>query len=229
MIANTDQSGLDQLLLNLWNDFCHLNPKARKIFELLSKEGEVVQNDHIAFRTFQHPALGIQHIAKHFEKYGYKSCGEYFFKEKKLYALHFEHTNPAMPKIFISELELRKISPELKSQIESLVATLPKDFSNSEAHFISGRPWTISHQQYLKMSAESEYAGWVAAHGFRTNHFTVLTNELKRFKTLASMNEFIASHGYQLNSAGGMIKGTPAEYLEQSSTMAEKIKVTFSD
>lgn len=46
---------------------------------------------------------------------------------------------------------------------------------------------------------------------------------------MASINEFITSHGYQLNSAGGIIKGTPAEFLEQSSTMAEKIKVSFSD
>ena len=222
-------AGLDQLLQKLWLDYCDLNPQAKRIFDLFTREGENVINDHIAFRTFQHPKLGLQHIAKHFEKYGYKSCGEYFFKEKKLYARHFEHPDVNKPKIFVSELELDKISPKLKNQILELIQTLPPDFSESESHFISGRPWTLSYKQYLEMSQESEYAGWVAAHGFRTNHFTVLINSLKKLTTLPLVNEFVTKHGYQLNTSGGVIKGTPAECLEQSSTMAEKIKVSFTD
>lgn len=222
-------AGLDQLLQKIWNDYCDLNPQAKKIYDLFTHEGETVINDHIAFRTFQHPKLGIQHIAKHFEKYGYKSSGEYFFKEKKLYALHFEHADITKPKIFISELELDKISPKLKSQVLQLIETLPQNFSEAESHFIAGRPWKLSHKQYLEMSQESEYAGWVAAHGFRTNHFTILVNSLKKFTTLPQVNDFVTKHGYKLNASGGVIKGTPQECLEQSSTMAEKIKVSFSD
>ncbi len=222
-------AGLDQFLQKLWNDYCALNPQAKKIYDLFSKQGETVINDHIAFRTFQHPKLGIQHISKHFEKYGYQARGEYFFKEKKLYAQHFEHADTNQPKIFISELELDKVSAKLKNQILDLIATLPQNFSESESHFISGRPWKLSHQQYMEMSLESEYAGWVAAHGFRTNHFTVLINSLKKYTTLPQVNEFVLGHGYQLNTSGGVIKGAPQEFLEQSSTMAEKIKVSFTD
>lgn len=229
MKETATHSGLDQLMQKLWMDYCDLNPQAKKIYDLLQTDGETVLNDHIAFRTFQHPKLGLQHIAKHFEKYGYKSRGEYFFKDKKLYAQHFEHSDECQPKIFVSELELGKISEQLRAQILPLIEALPANFTDSEAHFISGRPWKLSHAQYLKMSEESEYAGWVAAHGFRTNHFTVLVNALKKRKTLQEVNDFITNHGYKLNAAGGVIKGTPAECLEQSSTMAEKIKVQFTD
>lgn len=222
-------SGLDHLLQVLWEDYCQLNPQAKKIFDLFSAEEEVVHNDHIAFRTFQHPKLGIQHIAKHFTKYDYKKSGEYFFKEKKLYAQHFEHVDPTKPKIFISELELGKISNTLREQIEKLVNPLPDSFSESELHFISGRPWPLSYAQYLTMSEESEYAGWVAAHGFRTNHFTVSVNSLKKRTRLEEINDFVMKHGYKLNTSGGAIKGTPAECLEQSSTMAENISVQFTD
>jgi hypothetical protein len=222
-------SGLDQLLQVLWEDYCQLNPQAKKIFKLFTNEEETVQNDHLAFRTFQHPKLGIQHIAKHFTKYGYKNSGEYYFKEKKLYAQHFEHGDSTKPRIFISELELGKVSKTLHEQIELLIAQIPASFSESEMHLISGRPWPLSHLQYLKMSEESEYAGWVAAHGFRTNHFTVLVNSLKKRTRLEEVNELIQKNGYQLNTSGGLIKGTPAELLEQRSTMAENIEIQFTD
>jgi hypothetical protein len=36
---------------------------------------------------------------------------------------------------------------------------------------------------------------------------------------------FLVGHGFVLNTAGGAIKGTPAERLEQSSTRADEIAV----
>lgn len=220
---------LQKLFEGIWQDFIQLSPAAKKIHQLFIDQGETVHNDHIAFRTFQDPRLGIAGLAQHFTKYGYKERGEYFFKEKKLYAQHFEHSDTSLPKIFISELEISKLSAKAQGLLHGLMDSLPANFTASEKHMISGRPWSISHKIYSELALESEYASWVAAYGFRTNHFTVLVNSLKNFTELQHVNDFILSHGFAMNTSGGLIKGTPEECLEQSSTMAEMIQVKFTD
>jgi hypothetical protein len=224
-----DTSKLQSLLQAMWVDYCDLNPSARRIFELFTEAGETVLNDHIALRTFNHPKLGIKSLAKVFEKYGYEAKNEYFFKEKKLYAKHWEHPDLNLPKIFISELELEKVSPFIRDTMNSLIDKIPQASIDSEKFSMSGRHWDMSHALYNRLAEESEYASWVAAFGFRPNHFTVNVNALKKFNDLPTLNQFVESHGYQLNSSGGVIKGTPEQFLEQSSTMAKEIPVHFSD
>ena len=82
----------------LWQDYITQNPASKKVYELLTREGETIVNDHIAFRTFNHPLIGIDALAKVFVKNGYKVKQDYHFKKKKLYAKHFEHkTDPQHP------------------------------------------------------------------------------------------------------------------------------------
>ena len=76
---------------------------------------------------------------------------------------------------------------------------------------------------------ESEYAAWMAAWGYRANHFTVSINHLNEFKTIAAVNQIIKDAGIALNTTGGEIKGSAEVLLEQSSTLANKINVKFSD
>lgn len=223
-------SAIQQLLHKMWVDYCALNPAAKKIYDLLSAEGEEVLNDHIALRTFNHPRLGIRSLARHFEKYGYVEKGEYHFTEKKLYAKHYENVDDtALPKIFISELELEKVSPLIRDTLSGLVDKIPDSLIAQEEFVMCGRPWDMSHQTFEALAKESEYASWVAAHGFRPNHFTVNVNHLRKFQDLPKLNQFLVSKGYTLNKSGGEIKGTPADYLEQSSTMSSEIPVRFSD
>jgi hypothetical protein len=66
-------------------------------------------------------------------------------------------------------------------------------------------------------------------YGFRANHFTVSINSLKKINTIEKVNEFLKENGFVLNSAGGEIKGTKAELLQQSSTLADHVKVEFVD
>jgi hypothetical protein len=87
----------------------------------------------------------------------------------------------------------------------------------------------VTHTEYKTLLEESEYAAWMSAFGFRVNHFTVNVNALKKFNNLQALNDFIKSNGYKLNAAGGEIKGSKDVYLEQSSTLADKVKVQFSD
>ncbi len=226
-MSNTLQ--LQKLLDKMWLDYTQLNPAAKKIHDCFVQEGEKVLNDHVAYRTFNHKKLGIQSLAQHFEKHGYEAKGEYTFTEKKLYAKHYEHPNKEFPKIFISELELEKVEPFIAEEVERLVQEVPASLIQSEEILVCGRPWKINHKTYLKLAEVSEYASWVAAFGFRPNHFTVNINALKNFHEVKEVNLFIQSKGFDLNKSGGEIKGTPAELLEQSSTMAKEVQVEFSE
>ncbi len=220
---------LQHLLEKMWRDYSTLNPSAQAIHDLFVGQGEKVLNDHVAYRTFNHPRLGIRSLAQHIEKYGYKPMGEYFFKEKKLYAQHFESMNKDLPKIFISELELEKIEGFVAEEVDKMVAQVPDALIQSEEILICGRPWKMSIEVYQKLASVSEYASWVAAFGFRPNHFTVNVNALKKLHSLPLINEFVKKNGHTLNSSGGEIKGSAAELLEQSSTMAKEVEVNFTD
>lgn len=224
------QLSLKELLSKMWSDYCQLNPAAKRIYDLLQGEGEVVLNDHIALRTFNHPRLGIQQLARQFKEFGYvENAQEYVFTDKKLYARHYEHPDTELPKIFISELELEKVSPFVRDTLNSLAEQIPADFLKRADVAMAGRPWKVEKSTFEKLAKESEYASWVAAHGFRPNHFTVNVNALKKFNDLKSLNQFLKANGYTMNASGGEIKGGPDVYLEQSSTMASEIPVTFTD
>lgn len=213
----------------MWNDYVQMTPQAQKIFNLFTQSGETVMNDHIALRTFRHPKLGIRSLAQHFLRYGYQeSPQEYFFTEKKLYARHYEHPE-GLPKIFISELELDKVSPFIRETISTCIDRIPAEVITGENFVFSGKHWITQHSVYQRLAAESEYASWVYAYGFRPNHFTVSINHLKNFRDIHRLNEFIKLNGFRLNTSGGEVKGTPAELLEQSSTMAAEVQVQFGD
>jgi len=56
----------------LWNDYINLNPSAKHIYDLLVHEGEVIENDHIAFRTFNDPGINIEVLSQVFIKAGFQ-------------------------------------------------------------------------------------------------------------------------------------------------------------
>jgi hypothetical protein len=225
---NTPQD-FTNYMTHMWHDYIKMTPQALKIHNLFTQAGENVSNDHIALRTFNHPKLGIQSLAQHFIKYGYKEAGEYFFTEKKLYAQHFEHSDKKLPKIFISELELEKVSAYVRETISTCIDRISEDVMQSENFVFSGKHWIASYSTYQKLAAESEYASWVYAYGFRPNHFTVSINGLRHFQDITRLNEFIKQNGFKLNASGGEIKGSAAELLEQSSTMAADVQIQFAD
>lgn len=220
---------IELLLQKIWLDYIDLNPSVKKIYDLFAQNNEVVFNDHIAFRTFAGPQSGIAQFENVFVRHGYVAKGEYHFVEKKLFAKHYEHANLDYPKIFISELKWSEFSENLQDHVKNILQAIPIELSESEEFCLSGRQWDIQYSVYNSLKAESEYAAWLYAFGFRPNHFTVDVNRLKAFPSLQSVNEYIKSKGFVLNSSGGEIKGSPQDYLEQSSTMANPIPVEFSE
>lgn len=217
------------LFQSLWNDYIQrLCPSADKVHQLL-QEDEALINDHIALRTFNVDPLGIETLAKPFLALGYTACGDYQFESKKLVAKHYEHPDPTQPKVFISELKVAECSPELQAIVAKLVAQVDSNKLTSSDFLYSGRLWEIAHNDYLTLAQESEYAAWLAAHGYGANHFTVSVNQLNAFNEVKAVNDHLRQAGFIINENGGEVKGTPEVLLEQSSTMADKVRVQFSD
>jgi len=217
---------IPELLDTLWRDYIATTPQAERIHRLLAERGESVRNDHVALRTYNLPGIGIAELARPFEALGWQLQPDvYRFPDKKLVARYWRHPDQALPKVFISELLVEEISAGTNQIVQQLVAQLPKGFVPLPW---SGRPWTVRRAEYESLLLESEYAAWVAAFGFRVNHFTVAVNGLTTFPDLHSLNAFLVDHGFALNQAGGAIKGTPAQLLEQSSTLADSIVVDLA-
>ncbi len=220
---------LPALLDKMWKDYIEINPLAQKISDLFVQEGETIQNDHIALRTFNHPRVSVDVMARPFIQAGYTYGGDYHFPEKKLYAKHYQHADTTLPKIFISELKLEEFSPALNKTVNRLIEEIPAG-KELEYDFVSGgRPWNVSIQDYNELMKESDYAAWVAAFGYRPNHFTVFINVLKKFSDIVFLNDYLKGKGFKLNASGGEVKGSKEVCLEQSSTLANNIEVSFAD
>ncbi len=217
-----------KLFNNIWLQYIAVTPSADKIHQLLG-DGKDVINDHVAYRTFDIEKVNLSKLANHLLAIGYTECGQYDFAAKKLTAKHFEHSDSTMPKVFISELRVKEFPEAIQKIIHSLVDNLPENISEQENFLYSGRPWKISSTDYKILLAESEYAAWLAAWGYRANHFTVSINHLKGYDCIIAVNDTLKAAGYKLNTTGGEIKGDATVMLEQSSTLADKALVEFSD
>lgn len=216
----------------LWNKYTSENPLALRVYDSLIAEGEKVINDHIALRTFNLEMCGIDKISSFLTKNGYQEKQEYFFEDKKLYAKHFENTSDKnLPLVFISELEVEKFSPEFQTIVEEIYNSVDWKNINYDEILYSGLIWNtnLDYNKYKILKNESQYASWLYTNGFSANHFTVSINKLTKYNSTEKITEFLTSKGFNLNTAGGIVKGNPESLLEQLSTMADKKIVTFED
>lgn len=213
----------------LWADYAALNPQARAIATALAERGEEVVNDHIALRTFDRAGIGVEALARTFVDAGWAFAGEYAFPDKHLRARHLRPPEAGHPKIFISELRCDALSARARDIVARMLEQMPAHTAARYDLCVCGRPWTPTLADYETLRSESEYAAWLAAFGFRANHFTVDVGALKTITSLGEMNELVRALGFELNTAGGEIKGSPDVYLEQSSTLAAQVAVAFED
>ncbi|MFT6715997.1 MAG: hypothetical protein ACJA0Q_000626 [Saprospiraceae bacterium] len=208
----------------LWNNYQAVTPTAKLVRDSLNLDSYDYFNDHVAFRSLNLKGYGIDCLIQPFIKEGYKQCGEYYFEEKKLNAVHLESTtNPLLPKVFISEIILEEFSTHLQN-------TLTNSFKHINTNKVSediltfGRNWQYAQQIYLDLSKESEYAAWIYAHGYRVNHFTIRINSLDNTH-INSLCKHLIKDDVSLNESGGIIKGSKQVGLRQASTLADNIKV----
>lgn len=205
--------------------------------DIIQQVGDI-ENDHIAFRTMGVPQLGVQSLEKIFLHYGYEKRDYYHFPEKKLDAYWYAPPAPHYPRIFISELRVKDLSPEVQQIITSYtnevttdpVAQLNLDDASAVDQFLHSGLWRLpTWQDFETLGKQSEYAAWVIYNRYYLNHFTISVHNLNDgYNTIAQFNEFLERNGFKLNNSGGKIKTSPDGGLLQSSTVAEMIDATFA-
>eukprot|EP00891_Asterochloris_glomerata_P008383 jgi/Astpho2/8383/e_gw1.00122.110.1_t len=196
--------------------------------------GTPVHFDHLAFRTFGVPGLGIDSIASVFMDFGYKQQpDELSFAEKKLRARWFAPPNyeTNLPRLFVSELQVELLSQEAQDIIRHYTA---------QAGPVAGRqaalcaatgvlPWNhASVEHFERLASESEYAAWVLCNGYNLNHTTVAVHKLERMSGgIDELVQQLDKRGIHMSDAGGIVKISPDGRLLQSSTVSDRIPFTF--
>jgi Domain of unknown function (DUF1338) len=220
---------VQEIFNKLWSGYITQNPEAKKVYDSFTAEGEKVENDHIAFRTFFDTRINVDVLARPFLEAGYRQKGYYIFEDKHLTAKHYEHsTLPNAPRVFISQLMTEYFSPQLQAIAKQCAARVSDELVFGNDLIFAGNVWgPPSYETYEMLRLESEYAAWLYVYGFVTNHFTVSINSLKKFNDIHKVNQFLKDKGFMLNASGGEVKGTPEELLEQSSTKAGILSIDF--
>ena len=219
----------DRFFEMLWSDYVSITPQAERVFRMFVDSGETFENDHVAFRTFDRSPLSLASLIQPFLDWGFRETGRYRFEEKRLNALSLSHPEAGVPRVFLSELDTEAFSPELQSHVRALLREIDPNLSPLD-RLLGRGGWPIPDWSvYQALASESEYAAWVAAFGLRANHFTVSINSLQSFSDVNALNDFLEANGFVLNSAGGKVKGSPEVYLEQSSTMADRVERVFRE
>lgn len=220
----------DEFFAALWVDYVAMAPQAERIRSEFESRGEAVMNDHVAFRTLGLEPIGIERLEPHILQLGYRQFEPYEFPAKKLRAFGYVSDDPDAPRIFLSELKIDELSSKSAAILRECAAWIDTaEVAQSEVLW-SGRLWDpISWEDYQTLVAESEYAAWVATLGLRPNHFTISVNHLQNTTEIEEVLQVIESLGYAVNDSGGRVKGSPAQLLEQGSTMADHMTVDFAD
>lgn len=218
-------------------------PDVEAIFDAMVKENIIkdpseIENDHIAFRTLGVEHLGIGSLEKIFLHYGYKKMDAYYFPEKKLDAYWYSPPDNHLPRIFISELRVNDLPPNIKQIITSYTSEVTADpvdnLNLDDAHavdqFLHSGLWRLpSWEDYQSLSEQSEYAAWTIYNRYYLNHFTISVHNLKNgFNTISDFNNFLEKNGFVLNNSSGKIKTSPDGGLLQSSTVAQMVTAKFA-
>ena len=222
MKTTADEIGR-RLISKLWENYLKRVPYAQKYQELVFQKGGKVINDHLAFRSFNthtgEQPEGIQAIKHIIMPLGYQPAGKYKFPKRKLCAVHFEHPDERMPKIFVSQLEVEMLPEWAQHLIKQTVRETPYLLSDAgiellnllqtnhrltseAAEILVGdlvnyfrRPWNVpSKETVLKINDISQYAAWVLLHGNSVNHFTAFINyqEVKEWPDLETTCKALA-------------------------------------
>ncbi len=214
----------------LWADYIKLAPQAGRIQALFQADNPVLENDHVAFRTLDQYPIALRDLEPQLLGLGYRRFQAYNFPDKHLRAWSYTAPRPELPRIFFSELLCDQLSREAHAILLSLCADIDSTRCRSLSVFHAGRLWRApSWEDYGLLAEESEYAAWVAAHGLHANHFTLSVNALQEPRTLEAVVARVEAAGFALNRDGGVIKGSPAELLEQAATLADRHSVMFRD
>jgi hypothetical protein len=191
--------------------------------------------DHIAFRSFDLPGLGVVSLEALFLSLGYATApGELVFEAKHLRARWYAPPAPGLPRVFVSELRCEELSPAARAAVARAAG------EGAAERMQTGRfgptlpdgalPWPPPPlADYELLLRESEYAAWTLVNGYALNHATVAVHRLPGLEGgLDEVNSLVKAAGLRLNAEGGEVKASPDGLLLQSSTLADRVRFTFA-
>lgn len=237
----------------LWDRYRSRVSYVQAYEKMVAAAGATFFNDHIAFRTLaaQQPQTGIASVSRVFEALGYRAAGNYHFEDKQLSAIHYQHSNPQFPKLFVSELKTWELPtaarriieqtlvnhrPALRSELLGTLAGLdgaanssPEQLLSEVVDFFHTLPWQPPQRHDIgELNKTSQYGAWTLVHGYNVNHFTSLVNS-HGVPALNDLEKTMAA----LTAAGVPVKneieGERGSKLRQSATEAVKIDVDVRD
>jgi hypothetical protein len=250
--ASPRERFLAELFDTLWDRYRQRVEYVRQYERVIQQAGATFFNDHIAFRTFaaQQPLTGISTISRIFEALGYRAAGSYHFDDKQLSAIHFQHANPQLPKLFISELKtwelpatsraiveraLRSHRPAIAADVLAALSKLDHEAAPasdllpqvvSQFHEL---PWLLpAKEDVTSLNKVSQYAAWVLVHGYNVNHFTSLINShgVAALDDIEKTIESLKKAGIPMKAE---IEGARGSKLRQTATEAVTIEVDVHD
>eukprot|EP00887_Chlorella_sp_A99_P007171 scaffold2.g7171.t1 len=230
--ATGDSEFLQGVLSGILAPYWERTPSAEGAVELLEERlpAACIKFDHLAFRSFGLPHLGIRSTADLFLDLGYRQRDELAFPAKKLRAFWYSPPEPELPRVFVDAL-----SPEAQ-------AVVRKYAGDEAAARVMGKysalscvlgilPWAVpSKTDYDLLARESEYAAWVLVSGSQLNHAAVAVHALEGLEGgIDALNATLLESDFLLNEDGGLTKVSPDGLLKQSSTMADRVSFTFAE
>lgn len=243
------------LVENLWQQYLRRVPYARTYDDLVARQGGRTVHDHIAFRTLNTPTgeqpSGVRALGHLLENLNYQKAGKYKFPKMMATAVHYEHPDPLLPKIFVSQLEVEELPAWAQLIIKNCVAETPYLLSdqaiemmniigdqgtitNEAAEILTEeltgyfrRPWRLPFRdEFLKINDISQYAAWTLLHGNSVNHFAANIN----LQNVPDWPDLEATCRAMVNASVPMkpeIEGAPGSILRQSATQAVKEIIRF--
>lgn len=237
----------------LWESYLKRVHYARIYADLVEHKGGQVVIDHIAFRTLKthtgEQPEGISDIRHIIKCFGYKAAGKYGFTKKEIDAIHFEHPDNKLPKIFVSQLRVEQLPEWAQQQIHETVKDTPyllsdngiellnrlcveekltaeaADYLENDLSNYFKRPWNPPKKEtVLQVNDISQYAAWVLLHGNSVNHFAALLNEqnVKEWPDLITTSKVLDSKGVPMKET---VEGDNDSILQQTATQAVKENV----
>jgi hypothetical protein len=228
--SERDRMFQNALFDSLWARFRATAPTALKVHEALEAINGRVVIDHVALRTLNVGPVPLAVLSRVLADIGFVAFDEYAHPGRPVYSVAFRPLKPGLPKIFLSELMVERLSVPSRRILQGLLEHADFPPALDERLFHSGVHWgAIDAASYSTLADESDYAAWFASQGFTPNHFTALVNDLPAIPSIDEVIELAQQMDVEISQVGGLIKGSALTGLQQAATEPERLEYLTSD
>ena len=218
-------------------------------------------SDHLAMRTFNLPGVSLDDFDPLLKRIGFEQRDVLHFPNKHLRARWYAPPAqvPWLPRVFLSELLVDRLSDDVARRIVQLTATGRALRRTTQASFRQQHPAfdnphysstplsalalqlaaemqqpllsePLSRSDYEAIAAETEYGAWTLINGNRVNHGTIPVHWLSApYDSLRDFMDYASTQWGVEFHDNGAIQCSEDGLLLQSSTPAQSLEYQFND